>query len=214
MSKEIHSRRSSRLAEYIRSNFESQNSFLTEFGLNQSEISQLVNGRRPFGESKARKLEASLGLPEGYFDRDPSNVTFLEKQIRQVPLVSFVAAGEFENIRELDTDTFVPCPANCSSNTFALRVEGLSMYDPNPYALKSFRPGEIIFCDPEVPATNCSLVVVRLESESRATFKQIRFDNFGNMYLRPLNPEWVPQEIEVTEPAIICGVVIGKHTSF
>ena len=214
MSDDMQARRSDRLSEYIKSNYELQKVFIEEYGFSQSEISTLINGKRSFGEKKARSIEAAVGLPEGYLDREPANVTILEKQIRQVPLVSFVAAGAFENIKELDIDTYVPCPQNCSNKTFALRVEGLSMYDPNPYALKSFRPGEIIFCDPEVPAMSGSLVVVRLESESRATFKEIHYDEWGNMYLRPLNPDWEEQEIEVTEPALIVGVVIGKHVSF
>lgn len=214
MSDDMQARRSDRLSEYIKSNYELQKVFIEEYGFSQSEISTLINGKRSFGEKKARSIEATIGLPEGYLDREPANVTILEKQIRQVPLVSFVAAGAFENIKELDIDTYVPCPQNCSNKTFALRVEGLSMYDPNPYALKSFRPGEIIFCDPEVPAMSGSLVVVRLESESRATFKEIHYDEWGNMYLRPLNPDWEEQEIEVTEPALIVGVVIGKHVSF
>ena len=214
MSDDMQARRSDRLSEYIKSNYDLQKVFIEEYGFSQSEISTLINGKRSFGEKKARSIEATIGLPEGYLDREPANVTILEKQIRQVPLVSFVAAGAFENIKELDIDTYVPCPQNCSNKTFALRVEGLSMYDPNPYALKSFRPGEIIFCDPEVPAMSGSLVVVRLESESRATFKEIHYDEWGNMYLRPLNPDWEEQEIEVTEPALIVGVVIGKHVSF
>ena len=214
MSDDMQARRSDRLSEYIKCNYELQKVFIEEYGFSQSEISTLINGKRSFGEKKARSIEATIGLPEGYLDREPANVTILEKQIRQVPLVSFVAAGAFENIKELDIDTYVPCPQNCSNKTFALRVEGLSMYDPNPYALKSFRPGEIIFCDPEVPAMSGSLVVVRLESESRATFKEIHYDEWGNMYLRPLNPDWEEQEIEVTEPALIVGVVIGKHVSF
>ena len=214
MSDDMQARRSDRLSEYIKSNYELQKVFIEEYGFSQSEISTLINGKRSFGEKKARSLEATIGLPEGYLDREPANVTVIEKQVRQVPLVSFVAAGAFENIRELDVDTYIPCPQNCSDKTFALRVEGLSMYDPNPYALKSFRPGEIIFCDPEVPAMNGSLVVVRLESESRATFKQINYDEWGNMFLSPLNPEWEEQVIEVNEPALIVGVVIGKHVSF
>ena len=214
MSDDMQARRSDRLSEYIKSNYELQKVFIEEYGFSQSEISTLINGKRSFGEKKARSIEATIGLPEGYLDREPANVTILEKQIRQVPLVSFVAAGAFENIQELDVDTYIPCPVNCSEGTFALRVDGLSMYDPNPYALKSFRPGEIIFCDPEVTAVDGSLVVVRLESESKATFKQIHYDEWGNMYLNPLNPDWPEQDIEVNEPAMICGVVIGKHVSF
>ena len=214
MSDDIQTRRSERLTEYINSNHESQKQFVELYKFNQGRMSQLMRGVVSFGEKVARNIEATVGLPEGYLDREPANVTILEKQIRQVPLVSFVAAGAFENIRELDVDTYIPCPQNCSDKTFALRVEGLSMYDPNPYALKSFRPGEIIFCDPEVPAMNGSLVVVRLESESRATFKQINYDEWGNMFLSPLNPEWEEQVIEVNEPALIVGVVIGKHVSF
>lgn len=99
MSEEMQARRSERPPNTSETITQAPNEFIEIHNQNQGRISQLMNGKISFGEKAARKFEAMLGLPEGYFDREPPNVTVIEKQVRQVPLVSFVAAGAFENIR-------------------------------------------------------------------------------------------------------------------
>lgn len=41
----------------------------------KSYISQLVNGKAPFGEKAARRLENAYGMGDGYLDRDPETNT-------------------------------------------------------------------------------------------------------------------------------------------
>ena len=38
--------------------------------LNESYVSQILNGHRPFGEKSARNMEKRAGLPPGYFDQE------------------------------------------------------------------------------------------------------------------------------------------------
>ena len=74
MSEEMQARRSERLSEYIRNNYSSPNEFIEIHNQNQGRISQLMNGKISFGEKAARKFEAMLGLPEGYFDSVNGNL--------------------------------------------------------------------------------------------------------------------------------------------
>jgi SOS-response transcriptional repressor LexA len=125
---------------------------------------------------------------------------------KPVPLVSFVAAGAFnENTEPYPmgcADEYYPCPTKHSESTFALKVQGLSMYP-------EFSPDEIIFVDPEVEATNGSFVVVRQNNDNEATFKQLRIMG-GSKFLQAVN-QTMPDLIEMMPDANICGVVIGSY---
>jgi SOS-response transcriptional repressor LexA len=52
-------------------------------------------------------------------------------------------------------------------------------------------------------------VVVRLEGQGKATFKQY-LEEDGKKLLKALNPDWKPRYLEINGNAVICGVVIGK----
>jgi SOS-response transcriptional repressor LexA len=67
----------------------------------------------------------------------------------------------------------------------------------------------VIFVDPGRAAQPGDRVVVRLEAQQQATFKQY-LEEDGRKYLRALNPDWRPKIIEINGEATICGVVIGK----
>lgn len=130
--------------------------------------------------------------------------------LRMVPVISWVAAGNWCNIELLPQDEAVrwlPCPVNHSKNTYALRVSGVSMQNPN--GKPTFDDGDIIFVDPERCAENKSCIIVRLDDEEKATFKQLIIEN-GDKYIQPLNPNWPEQIIKINGNATICGVVIGK----
>ncbi len=124
-----------------------------------------------------------------------------------VPLISWVQAGEWcgvvDNFAPGDADEWLPCPKAHGPNTFALRVRGVSM-EPK------YRDGAIIFVDPGRQADHLSNVVVRLEDDKEATFKQLVVED-NKRFLRPLNPEWPgPKLMEINQSATICGVVIGQ----
>lgn len=124
-----------------------------------------------------------------------------------VPLISWVQAGDWgqvvDNLAPGDAEAWLPCPRRASAATFALRVRGISM-EPR------FQDGDIIFVDPDVPPAHGRNVVVRLDADGEATFKQLVVEG-GAMFLRALNPDWPgPKLIRVDADATFCGVVIGK----
>lgn len=128
--------------------------------------------------------------------------------IRTVPLISWVHAGSF---KEVVTDMtvakdFIHCSTRCSPSTYALRVEGESMMD-------RFRPGQVIFVDPEVAPVSGQYVIAMLEDSGRATFKQLITDG-GEQYLKALNKDWPERIIKVSENCRIIGTVIGSQESF
>lgn len=129
----------------------------------------------------------------------------------QVPLISWVQAGSWcETIDIFEPGTaeeWMPCPVNHGTRTFVLRVRGPSMH--NPHGRPSFQDGDLIFVDPDREAVNGSPVVVRLDDDNEATFKQLVIEG-GKRYLKALNPAWPDQIIQINSNATICGVVIFK----
>lgn len=132
-----------------------------------------------------------------------------------VPLISWVQAGAWCEMQEPfeleDAETWLPCVISHSSTTFALRVRGLSMF--NPHERRSFREGDIIFVDPARDYENGSLVIVKLANSKEATFKQLVVEG-DRRFLKPLNPSWPDPIIELPSDATICGVVISKVEIF
>lgn len=133
----------------------------------------------------------------------------------EYPLISWVQAGAWEQIVDNfapgDAEDWFDSPVKVSSNSFYLRVRGESMYDPADH--RSFRDGEIILVDPEANAENGSNVIVRLDDESEATFKQLVIEG-EKKYLKALNPTWPNRIFEVNGNATICGVVKTKIVQY
>ena len=128
-----------------------------------------------------------------------------------VPVISWVQAGKWTEIHDEfapgDAEEWLPCPVDHGLNTFVLKVRGVSM--ENPAGKPSFSEGDFIFVDPDKEAVNRSLVVVRLEDDAEATFKQLLIDG-EKRFLRALNPAWPTPVIEINGNATLCGVVIFK----
>ncbi|MGA5587143.1 LexA family protein [Pseudomonas siliginis] len=132
-----------------------------------------------------------------------------------VPLISWVQAGAWcEAVDVLDLDdaeVWLPCAVSHSKKTYALRVRGLSMF--NPHERRSFRDGDIIYVDPAKDAENGSLVIAKLTDSEEATFKQLVMEG-TRQFLKPLNPSWPEPIIQLPPDAMICGVVISKLEIF
>lgn len=128
-----------------------------------------------------------------------------------VPCLTSVQAGEWREIsgsfQAEDAKVWLPCPVKHGPQTFCLVVDGESMR--NPGGRPSYEPGDIIFVDPDVGVTSGDRVVVQLDSQVAATFKQY-VEEDGRKMLKALNPEWTPRYLEINGNATICGVVIGK----
>lgn len=79
----------------------------------------------------------------------------------------------------------------------------------NPGGRPSYSDGDIIFVDPSRDAKHGDRVIVRLDDQAEATFKQLLIED-GRKLLKALNPEWAPRYIPINGNATVCGVVIGK----
>lgn len=129
-----------------------------------------------------------------------------------VPVVSWVQAGSWCEVSDIyavgDAEEWLPCPAYHGPRTFALRVRGLSMHNPNER--HSFNDGDIIFVDPDRPAQHRSLVVAKLTDTQEATFKQLLIED-DKRFLMALNPSWPDRIFRINGDTEICGVAIAKH---
>jgi len=129
-----------------------------------------------------------------------------------VPLISWIQAGAWCEVEDVyavgDAEEWMPCPTAHGPRTYVLRVRGESMF--NAHARRSFRDGDLIFCDPEKQAENGSMVVVKLDESQEATFKQLVIEG-DQKFLKPLNPAWPEPIIKINGNAQVCGVVIGKY---
>ena len=100
----------------------------------------------------------------------------------EVPLISWVQAGAWsdivDNFAPGDAEDWLPCPRKFGPHAFALRVRGLSM-EPR------YQSGDIIFVDPDAGAEHGKHVVVRLDDEHEATFKQLVIEG-GQRFLLAL----------------------------
>lgn len=195
-------------------------------GVTQTAIQYIENGRNQ-GSTKifeiARALDVSAewllygkeGVVITTTEVFPApNTTPIPEPDRNVfvPVISWVAAGSFNNVETVPVDElikWVPCPVPHSKNTFALKVVGSSMENPN--GKPSFEDGDVIYVDPEKEPENKSLVIVTLDGSSSATFKQLIIELDGK-YIQPLNPNWHEKIIKINGNATINGVVIGKWT--
>ena len=150
----------------------------------------------------------TMGTTRGYFGPPPD-------KIGQLPLISWVQAGNWteaiDNFAPGDAEEWIPCPFKHSQHAFVLKVVGKSMY--NPGNDKSFNDGDYIAVDPCREARNVSMVVVRLDDDHTATFKQLLVEPNGERMLMALNPSWPNRIIHIHASATICGVVIGKWTA-
>ena len=129
-----------------------------------------------------------------------------------LPLISWVQASNcsevIDNFAPGDAEDWIPCPRNHGPNAFYLRVSGESMFDPT--GPKSYAPGDLIAVDPAREAINRSMVVVRLDHENRATFKQLLMDEDGTVMLKALNPNWKDRVFPIPEGSRSVDVVRGK----
>ncbi|MBL4833625.1 MAG: helix-turn-helix domain-containing protein [Pseudomonas sp.] len=187
------------------------------FGISTDEL----RGHKPLGFELFDLAETGV-LREGLapFNRSakesaPTNVEAGPEIKGHVPLISWVQAGSWCEVEDIyavgDAEEWMPCPTTHGPRTYVLRVRGLSMF--NPHERRSFRDGDLIFCDPDAQAGNGSMVVVKLDDSQEATFKQLVVEG-AERFLKPLNPAWPEPIIKINGNAHICGVVIGKYEPF
>lgn len=194
--------------------------------MNDSQLSQIAgkNPIRNVGTSLARRIEKAFRKPEGWLDvahsqmllpqpRTDHNVSPARDLQREVPLISWVQAGDWNNLVDNfspgDAERWVATYAKVSKHAFALRIVGDSM--TNPSGAPSFPEGTIIIVDPERAAQPGKFVVVRQNSDTECTFKQLVRDA-GKHYLKPLNPRY--PLLEMLSDAVIAGVLVQAVMDF
>jgi len=194
--------------------------------MDSSQLSQIA-GKTPIrniGTTLARRIEKAFRRPEGWLDvphsqmplpepRADANVNEARDLRAEVPLISWVQAGDWQNLVDNfhpgDAERWVVTYASVSKHAFALRVMGDSM--TNPTGAPSFPEGTIIVVDPERAASPGKFVVVRQNSDSECTFKQLVRDG-GRHFLKPLNPRY--PILEMLHDAVVCGVLVQAVMDF
>jgi SOS-response transcriptional repressor LexA len=182
-------------------------------GLPDGNLSRIERGKQWVSEDKLFALASALEVnPAEFFAPNGNNFQPGPDTEGRLPRISWVQAGQWsdivDNFQPGDAEEWLPIPFRHGPNAFILRVVGKSMYDPD--GEKSYDDGDYIAVDPSREAQNKSMVIVRLEDENAATFKQLVVEPNGKKYLVALNPSWPNRIIEVHQDATICGVVIGK----
>lgn len=130
------------------------------------------------------------------------------KPVFRVPVISYVRAGAWNEAVDPHlpgaADDYVFTPKDVGANAFALRVEGDSMVSTtNP----SFPEGCIVIIDPrKKDPIDRQYIVARLLGTDQVTFKQFRKDEFGRIWLQPLNPLHQP----IRDEFAVLGTVVQK----
>lgn len=149
----------------------------------------------------------------GKYSDKPKNKSDIEEiaptdyiPTKKVPLISSIQAGSWMEIVDIfepgHADQWQETTANVSKNSFALRVEGKSMQNPNGYP--TVPHGAIVIVDPDLAATSGKIVVAKLPNSNEATIKKLVIDG-PIKYLEPLNPDYKP--ITIDSECVIIGVV-------
>lgn len=185
--------------------------------VDQGAISRIERGELDPPSDKLEKIAEALNVrvsrlwleAESLSDMDDEPATTYQAAgIRYVPLISWVQAGEWatavDNFVRGTGEELVATSARVSPRSYALRVRGPSM--TNPSGPKSFPDGTKIIVDPSREPENGALVIVRLEDEGEATFKQLMVEG-KTQWLRPLNPQFPAMPID--RAATFCGVVVS-----
>lgn len=212
-----------------------QQKLAAKTGIGQTTIGRIRRGEVNATLDNLKRIADAFGVPVSYLygETDVHGLTpderaealertekgLLDVNVEQgpdirgkLPLISWVQAGNWtevvDNFAPGDAEDWIPCPFNHGPNAFVLRVVGESNYDPT--GPKSYAPGDFIAVDPSRTPINRSMVVVRVDHEDKATFKQLLMDDDGTMMLKALNPNWPNRIFAMPKGSRIAGVVIGK----
>jgi SOS-response transcriptional repressor LexA len=181
-------------------------------GVSRGSVQQWEKGTTAPKRANQSATAAALGISVSELMGLPAKVAIEAIQGGYgVPLISWVKAGAWSDVSDPfhtgDAEDWLPCPVRHGARTYCVRVRGDSMH--NPTGRPSYADGDIIFVDPDRESKAGDRVIVRLDDQQEATFKQLLIED-GRKMLKALNPEWSPRYIEINGNATITGVVIGK----
>lgn len=180
-------------------------------------IEQSTLHRLLAGKSASPKLETILPLAD-YFgitidqligkeslpsNREPGTRKVAEQAFQEVPLLNW---KEFSNIESYSSATkYIKTCEAVSKESFALEVQDSSMHP-------RFPEGTILIFDSEIKPENNDFVLVALSSNDEITFKQLRIDG-NDIYLKPLNPDFKPKEVEKKNDLKFFGTLVEARTA-
>lgn len=205
------------LKDHLDKNPESNKAeFAVLCGLAPAQLSQLTSEKafRNLGGILARKIEASLKLPNGWLDSlheeagMNSNVSYVGKYVpgNKYPVLSKVQAGAWCEAVEAyslkDIDLWLESDAHVQGEAFWLEVDGDSMTAPVGLSIPE---GTFVLFDTGREAISGNLVIAKLEESNEATFKKYVVDS-GMRYLKGLNPAW--PLVPITGNCRIIGVAV------
>ncbi|MDP2141320.1 MAG: S24 family peptidase [Gammaproteobacteria bacterium] len=181
-------------------------------GASRSSLSQWLNSdvepSAKFIPALCRELQVSPEwiVETDYSVRSPAPPPYhTGPTLRQVPLISWVAAGNWcespDPYLPGDAEEWVPCPFDFGVGSFCLRVVGDSMFP-------EYREGELILVDPTIEAAHNDDVIARTP-ESKYTFKRLQITPDGS-YLLALNPDHPERKLKFPPDSHICGVITGS----
>lgn len=173
---------------------------------------QAVNGWVKTGridKKHLKRLSEIFNKPLDYWldQYEVDNGSFVSMN-KQVPLISWVRAGSWDDIEDhfnpADAEEWINTQSkSVSKHAFALRVEGDSMTSPTGI---SFPEGCVVVIDPERSPKTGDYVIAKDTITQKATFKKLATDG-GRWYLKPLNTTY--PAIEIDDPAMrVIGVAV------
>jgi SOS-response transcriptional repressor LexA len=185
---------------------------------------QAVTGWRETGRIHKKhlaKLAELTGRPLAWWlgsvVEEPTNTYGGPDMRGRVPIISWVQAGSWsaavDNFHPGDAEDWAPTTVPIRQHTYALRVRGDSMTNPN--GEPTFPDGQVIVVEPEAIGSPADMVnqfvIVKRAGDDEATFKQLVRDG-GMFLLKPLNPQWPMMQLK--EGDVFCGVVREKVVRF
>lgn len=127
------------------------------------------------------------------------NLDISPEELRELPLLGYVTAGEPVLLSEENETVGVPA-SMVRTNSYALRVRGHSMIDDN------IQDGDIIVIEKRETACNGESVVAMINGET-VTLKKFYVERDG-IRLQPANPTMEPIYLRNEEVQIL-GIVTG-----
>lgn len=201
-------------ARKLRDGTGGNSSFSSMIDREPTQVSRVIgkNPTKRIGDDLARHIEKCFDLPSGWLDKDHQQINVIhsndvsdtELKIQMVPVISWVQAGAWRELGFSEVDLNIsesyPCPVPCGPMTYILRVVGDSM-------IEEYRPGDMIFVDPEVAPVAGDDVIALLHDSGEATFKRL-VEEGGSKFLKAMNKNWPEQYIQIDGSCSIIGTVI------
>ena len=184
-------------------------------GVSQSAVSA-IERRNAEASQFTMSLAKCLGVSPVWLATGEGEANATEDnryRLINIPVISWVQAGTWTEVEDPyqigDADRWIPYATTKQKDSprmYALTVQGVSM-EP------IFNEGDTIIVDPDRDANNGDYVVVRLDDDDAATFKQLVIEG-GRRFLKAVNPIWTPQLQPINGNATLCGVVVSRQTKF